>query len=981
MKKGVQHMKRMISLMLVMTLLAGCIPCTAFAEEMTFQADFTIRGREISEEEKAFREWAANLVQQYRDTYCMLEEDSDQFRKVSLPFMKIYDHWGRTIYDRIIKECEGALFAPYYYVAMAKRKFDGSEQSESENIFGVVIDDTAYNYSELHDDPAKRQEIYTWILAEVIRQKGVADPSLYRAEAKIATEGGHYRYDLKTRTMVYDETLALVQERSVEDAKADVLTAVADGLNLAVEAWMAGQNLYDDMKDGMQSVLADAWSKADRESNMDDILDTFKQDMISTLSGTATRAAKEGISMIREKASNEISNALRGILAADLANAYVNRNRNIIGYLRSAYLDNPASLVALFDSDGGKQGYEPRGEFRAAVRTFIDRLEKENLIMMEQMANDQEIANVIMNFTLDETMPLEEVLDDSLILYTVLTHATLDLMQGFADSLLSLLLNVAEDRFARSGPNKEVNSALLTFVIDDIAGELTRRILDGLKSTFEAFVPANFRADEFLDTLKSRVFDESMDGFGAHLVQKGLDLVLKIVFRTPADDDPDGYRKAFELVTERMQSTDARKHAHLQDSEAAKAHIYNDEFLDSWEIGSVIAVILLSFIIEPFSQGLKARTDGFLNETEKRDLDSLLKELSDAVDEVSGEENGMPVDFGRAKVVHGVSALGQLLMMFGQLDKKYPDEKPFDLLANELVNAAMPVAQVSAGNTVGRESQQGLMSGLEHLMKNADFWGYIMDVFLGDTNIEKAMVVVDKAKLYAYREIHPELEITSKEQNMLGDTENAVRASIKENPTLINAVNMFIKLFNSVWEPAKQFAGSAVKAKNSAADAIRHEDEVSLIAQRINAIEQISSALQKPLSVYTRGGVRTGMFNGGSLDRLRTMETRPEDAPTDYKFMNPDEILNPELTPDLRNIKTITDDILTQMNLDAAGMGAYVSLVAGWETFAASDFFTHLVIPNNLLLEKEEAIRRCDLIVDMFNKHDSRYNHAWDSLF
>lgn len=980
-------MKRLTALALVLALLLGMAPVSSFADTLTFQADATAKARAMDPDEKAFREWAAELVKQYRDSYCLYQNDSSEIQRLDLAYQHIYETWGRYISDTVMKQTEGALFSPYYDIAQKKRLYDQSIYAKKVNMFGVVTDETAYTYEQLYDDPAKRQEIYTWILAETIQNKAEADPTLLTGTRYIsARDKGYYRYDLSTGTMTYDDTLSFVQDQAVTDAEADWANFVVDGLNLAVKAYLAKENL---MGQGT-AIMKKARNKAYGKSGMDEIINTLKEDLLNTLIDTVTKAAREAISELRDNAKNELTNKLRGKLAESLANAYVNRNRNIIGYLRSTYLDNASSLVSLYDSQDQAQGYEPRGEFRAAVRAFIQKLEQDNLDVMQKMASDELIRRTIVNFTTNNALPLEKVLDTETILYHVFTVAVTELLDGLIDDVITFLASVAKEKLAGGGANKKIVAAALDFAIDDLLGEALHRLADGLKANMEKYDPAKLgltsasQVQSGAGTWWASLGDEigkQFEGFGGYAAQKGLDFVFSAIVLYQKDggesDDPNGYKKAFDQVTDPNAALDGHE---------AGSFLFLTPWLEkkgAMELQDWIVyfcVLSMAASVDPFCSALEKKTD-YLREADKRNLKATLKGFSQAA-------NRLAAEFDLDKAEDLLRATGQVLALFYSLQQQYPNHNSIGLLKDEFLAALQyalvwkfrPAEEAPAEFQLYRQAST-VANRLENALKDTKLWSSLADSLLGGVDPEKAMENVFKAEIYAFRQDHPGTDVGEKEKEIIRQSHINMQKQIEGDPDFAAIVKTLTELFQSLWEPAKQFAGSFWKAVNSTGDALHNEDVVSLIAQRINAVQQVSSALQQPLGTYTKGGVRTGLYNGNSLDVLRAMDARSDSTTFDYKFMNPQEILSPDLTPNLKNVKALTDDIMTQLNLDAVGMAAYTSLAEGWKDYVESDFFRVYVLPDDALMESSEAARRTQLIVTMINRFDNRYDHAWDRLF
>ena len=79
------------------------------------------------------------------------------------------------------------------------------------------------------------------------------------------------------------------------------------------------------------------------------------------------------------------------------------------------------------------------------------------------------------------------------------------------------------------------------------------------------------------------------------------------------------------------------------------------------------------------------------------------------------------------------------------------------------------------------------------------------------------------------------------------------------------------------------------------------------------------------------------------------------------------------LTPDLQDIEVLTDYIMTQMHLDAVGMGAYLRLLEARDGSAYGNSVLYKKYFNEgVLCQEEEATRRYNQIVQYCNQFENR---------
>ena len=968
-------MKRWISLILTVCLLAGAVP-EAAATTQSFRNDFSFAGEPLSGEERLFREWAAVLVEKYRNEYAMLEPGELVVRQDSTPVLKVEFEWFQPKMEIVYEQRDAALYAPYYWIAEQKALFDGSTYAEKVNRFGVMTEDVPYRYGDIVNDPAKRQELYSWLLAETIRQKVESRPELLTGTDYVdRSRKGYYRYDLSTGTMVYDETLGFIQQQADADVAADAALMLTDALDVAVKAYCSYQNL--------KAKGANIASETFKNANSVPDYKTLVLDLVKELEHTLADTVKEGLQSlikdIRDNAKKELANEIRGELKTRLANAYLNRNENIIGYLRSTYIDNPFGYIADFGTNkNSTTTYEPRAEFREAVIRLIQAIDDETARIPETvdaMLDEKQAALIAERVMSEEFLPAEQIYDAGTILYHVVTAMMIELLDGVTDALVTFVSDALKELLGKRSDNEDVISVILDYLTEDLLGETLRRMKISLKETIEEYDPAKLDStdgtaaetgiSDYWNDFTER-YGQAMDSFPQYCLRQGLVRTIQLVLYLK---DPDRGNSESQAAFEAL--TGSRKYS------------YGLREPDLGDLLILVGSIALGGVLSSFSEAVKGRL-AFLNNTEKKDLEKALEDLQDAVNRAAVIRDETEYDLEIPEYVIAV------ITLVNELHDRYPEMNVRGIFYGELETAfryvfagAFADADVDDPEFSAYRDAHADTAMLENLLKNEGFWNLLMRGVFRSFETAAIAGVQSKAEVFAGETAD---FITPNEKALLQKNREYTDKRLNGNPQKADIIRMFTELFEDLWDSAKDLGGSFWSLVNSIADNLTGEDRASLIAQRINATKQISSILAMQLAFCTIGGIRTARYNSRDVDGLRMMDEEGDPAKissmgNNRKNMNPNEIRNPDLTPDLNNIRALTNDIMTQMNLDASGMGAYYSMLLESEDYVMSDFFVHFLYPSHALVPQRFAESNLNRIVRLINEAEKNYNHDWDILF
>ena len=708
-----------------------------------------------------------------------------------------------------------------------------------------------------------------------------------------------------------------------------------------------------------------ALSKAQQTPDYATVLNDLKNDIMNTLVDTIAKASKTAINEVQANAKSALTNELRERMAVQLANAYINGNRNIIGYLRATYLENTSDAVALYQSlnVGDTADFDARTEFIQAVNSLIQKLDSPEM----RELSEREAREALHSFTLNDVLGTEEIVSEETILYHVATTALIELLSGLAEDLTSTIASLISETLTpltKSGKTAAVVAETIEkYFIKDLLGELLDRCVKGLENNIEKFDPTerggfspnieywwNSCINEIEDALKMDEFAEYAEN---KAIDRGLELIKNLL------EEPKDWKVDFGKATDSSKQLDGRS--------------------GKVEVGKImLGVTVASFntVIVPYKTGLLNKMI-FMQQKDQDLLEEKLKALEKASKKLAGKlDNESYWDFNAAWI--------SFLFFITEKEQEYTMHSPADIAGKEFMTALNYIysALKGEGDDPKFEYYRTAHVDTEILtgfMTNSEFWKMLFQsIMYKSIDAEKMMTNAYKAdNLF---EKHP-FDISEMKMKLMNDRKKQAEIRLQNEPGILAVLNMAAKLFEKLWKQAKETGNSFWTAINSIVDAVNGEDEISLLAQRINVTAANSELLSMQLRNYTIGQIRSGAYKKGDYALIRAIDNRSDETTLSYKFMNAEEIKNPKLTPDLNSIKALTDDIMTQVNLDAVGMAAYYSMVKNAFVYFPSKFFTYFINEESILIPEKEADYRLQRIVKFYNDYENSYKSEWNELF
>ena len=927
-------------------------------------ASFTLSNNDV--QEKKFREWAAMLVEKYlSDNYAAIDQDGN---------LKINSAIGNLIEPKkrganpisTTREGNKSQYAPYYWLALAKTRYDTLEGNGyvgklSGNERGVID----YSNYDLTKDSGKKQELYIWILKETLKEHVAADPDIIRNSNYVESNYGYYVFDSETGTMKIDNTIKYEAAISAENAKASIEKALISATEVALKGFIA----YWEFKEEVANIASSVTAKLENNVDLESIKTEFFYSLLQGVTSAAARSLDTAVDEFRKKINDEIKNVMTEFLAAELANMVKNGKRNVIGYLRSTYIDN----LTLTDSSW------QRAEFRQAAKSLIEAIDgvDESKESMETVIHDYAVNQI----------GKKEVFSNEMIWYLVgysfidtLVGDTFDTLQTTINSLLK---EIIEKKVNNQYVKKIFKDPLVDFLVNDLLGVLK----DWLKTSILQAYISNMSVDD-AQTIKTEntwntIFDQVEKDS-----EKGFDVYAAQIANA-------GENRLFEVLKNCINFKEDKVGLFDFEGKDAFEKYKKEEYLVTTEhlgISIAVAVVftafkpLLSEFFTNYKNMLNARLKTDVSDNGQKVQEIELKEITDNIDRI----NRQITSYKSMDKEYISGLVTELISLFVRL-YTYGEKYDIDVWGSFI--DILRIAMEETGEELIRDGADSYtLDVLNQLCKDKKFWELIFEAVLQDdymssvTNAETVRQVMDKAKENngaVQSKADPEMNLLLNADCVDYNTAKKVLEDNNNSGSLDYLLSAATNILSSIWDSAKDFGDDFWIACHETAEAINGENEVSMSAARVCIVQWNSQELQEVLKKYLTSHIRTNEYQKNGA-----MGVAEIDAGSQYKNMNASEIRDPKLTPNLKHIYAVTCDILMQMTLDAVGMSAYLNFVTD-ETikkYYDTSFYKKYCIGYDenkkavyALVTLDNATERQRKVINALALED-QYDTAWDAF-
>lgn len=951
--------KRIIALIIAVVMFSQVIPVAALADT-NYNVSFKINPSHNAMEAD-FREWAATLVDFYRGyDYAALNPGTSTSSTVNIHTLeRVWGGWEET---EELFPFNASVYAPYYKLAKQKQEFDASMDATAQNAFGVVTRYTYYTAADLYEHPDKATEIYEWLLIQTLKEKAELEPGFLTGTDYIreGDKAGWYTFDVETGGMTYDTALDWVDLQSQNK----MAESIAHSLVSLAEVAYEGCKIYGEIKGKAADIAEDAVAKLNTTSvDYDKLLEDFKEDMLDSLVETIADAFDETFEQVSQNTRNEIQNIIRTNLAIELANQVLSANKNVIGYLKSAYV-NPDTMLDLVKTSSVThvQG------FRDAAEKIITRLESEEA----RNAVYEEVLTAMKEVTFSMTN-MEEVVPPEVIAYNILTMTIHQLVSETCANVQSWLTSMMDEVIKKKAAKgaQDYFKVLKEFVLTDLWNRfVTSGVVDGLKKGFELHKPTEIVTDGAL-TFAGNLFNDIMDQIG-----KGMDLENFGDFLLNCVID-----RGVEIIVVVVGNvTKDKKTADKTDVEKVIESYSSGAFFSEREqeptILHLVLIVLGLALADYVSDYTTAATQStsFLSDVDKDALNNHLSALKKTMGKLSQIKK---ID-KKAMINQGKALLADIatLIDWAFLANPRYKENLFAALGDSFTNV---YANMDFSKVMGE-----VLDFVQDIIKSGDLWDILLYT-IAEYDVEKTQENAELLKAYA--DANPN---DKKLQQNKATAQRVIDATNKDKDTNKAQILATIEdVISGVWEKALDFGSDFWVAVNDSSNAKTGENLASLDAARLYITYKNSHTLESTLKNVTIGGGRTARYqsmgpsgldfflNGGAEIDQNGYQSN---SSTSLRLnISSAEIRNPDLTPDLYSIKALTDNILMQMELDLIGMGSYVTLLENRDEFRDTRFYKNWL--NIGMLTTEYYAEQCMIRIRKGISYGESYDQAWNILF
>ena len=320
------RMKRFTAWAVSLVMLFSALPVQALADTTYAQDFYLVPGSDAAE--GMFRRWAYELVTWYRGEYLLLDADN-QYKQVAYQYEASDDTATGDTLLTLIGYRDQASHHLYYTAGRAFGLYQGEDSSRFHQSDWKA---------EMTSDQA--MEAYMIILADTLWEKADMDPDFLTRDVP---GGKTVRFSVSTGDLESDQLRENIQTSANVDA-------LASGGHLVLsigKTTAAGLLIKHEL---MQSIKADA-EQAAQDALKGKKTFSWRQCMNEIFLKLKTEAAAQlknlGDDVINQcatQANQECSNAIKRIVAARLANAYMQASDVVVDTLQSVYMDNVDAL-------------------------------------------------------------------------------------------------------------------------------------------------------------------------------------------------------------------------------------------------------------------------------------------------------------------------------------------------------------------------------------------------------------------------------------------------------------------------------------------------------------------------------------------------------------------------------------------------------------------------------------------------------------
>ena len=937
------RMKRFTAWAVSLVMLFSALPVQALADTTYAQDFYLVPGSDAAED--MFRRWAYELVTWYRGEYLLLDADN-QYKQVAYQYEASDDTATGDTLLTLTGYRDQASHHLYYTAGRAFGLYQGEDSSRFHQSDWKA---------EMTSDQA--MEAYMIILADTLWEKADMDPDFLTRDVP---GGKTVRFSVSTGDLESDQLRENIQTSANVDALASgghlVLSigkTTADGLLIKHELM---QSIKADAEQAAQDALKGKKTFSWRQC-MNEIFLKLKTEAAAQLKNLGD----DVINQCATQANLECSNAIKRIVAARLANAYMQASDVVVDTLQSVYVDNVDALqLAVYQpyADAARAMIETMQGSKTSTAALTEAISHTSGLVIEDTLSRDEMLRYILSAFVTRSME-----------YVV--NCIAGILQSTAKAALSALgLNTVGSGVKQA----EIINTLIAAECSDISVRLNKAIENALKEVsfqkedtsllgpwgqFWQALTGSSAEDDALDAALSGTWAKAMDGWEDTLSSNCTQFLFSMFALLEED--------LFQHIGRDRTLVDATDTT--ADESAKAAHRKGDnyamnfaEVFDQFTNGTfnpanmlvVMAVSLVSGGCEYLLGCIEQQLDK--NNTASAaflaDMKKLKEQLASCTETLlSNKASGSTKQVNWEVLESAFVNAAYSYAMMDEDEQKHFQDALKDAVIHCFTDGSLLQSYIDQAKSAMKASGKTLFEGL------------CSELLSGEYGLDELNAL--------------ELTLqTTLEHSEITEADNAViqAATGKIEDLCANHLNEYAtvktisKLFNDCWEIGEDLGTLAEDTMTSMTGAATAD----YTGQLLESCWKISSAHEQTLRITT------SMDMAGAGDRMKSDETSV------WLYMAPENILDPEVCPDISAIKVVTDMILLQLNEDLVGMSNYVLLTINAPSVWKSTGYVGYISQHcgYILLPQRESKRLYQQMVDDYHywTEDTYPFGQWNTL-
>ncbi len=475
-------MKRIVSLILVVSLLIAVMPVSAIME--TYTRDIYINNGGRLEEE--FREWAEKVIREYKENLYPIDTTKTTPPYEMAEYLSIFEvSPGKHLYEYRSAEHDKCDYHLYYELARQKVSFDHTKEASSANANNTTLNLVKYTEPSLRDNKDELNILYMYFIMNTLKEKEYANLSYNqgkyagRTTAKgFRTWDANYVFDVSTGSFVKNDLFVFEGDSIDRQARADLVNAFIKTLEYAIDGWTEYHTILTNLESG--TLAGFSWKGIESKSDGTDLNKLIQGIWTKcgyTILNQAADAILDTVNDIEQNANKNVQAAYDILIAQQAQSDLKEILAGIQGDMLSIMNEEMEEYLKNINIKASNHGAALEEAF-TKVYNFLSSDE-----CIKNVRNDAELGMLGINqfsFKAEDVLTEKEIYLYNLI---IIYHHVMDLLLTIVDDLFKTLnetvKTVIEKEFGVTSDFAiDVASLanIFTNTFDDIRDEAKKRI-------------------------------------------------------------------------------------------------------------------------------------------------------------------------------------------------------------------------------------------------------------------------------------------------------------------------------------------------------------------------------------------------------------------------------------------------------------------------------------------------------------------------